>query len=238
VSVKLSIVLPCYNEAENLPVLLAGYRQVWEDLPAELILVDNGSTDHTAQVLAQELARPELAFARSVSVPVNRGYGHGLMVGLQAAQGEYLAFSHADMQCSPADVFAAYHQLLAEPDSTRVLVKGKRGKRDFAASLTTNGMAAISSMVLLTPLTDINAQPKLFHHSHLARLTRPPDGFQFDLYLLYQARRAGLRILTLPVHFGERLHGQSKSAFNILARYRTIWAMIVYVFRLRIGVSG
>jgi glycosyltransferase involved in cell wall biosynthesis len=235
---QLSIVLPCYNEADNLSVLLDGYRQVWQDLPAELILVDNGSTDHTAQILTQELKRPELAFARIVKVSQNRGYGYGLYTDLQAAQGQFLAFSHADMQCSPADVFAAYHKLMAEPDPTRSLVKGKRGKRDFAASLITNGMAALASMVLLTPLTDINAQPKLFHHSHLARLTRPPDGFQFDLYVLYEARRAGLRLLTLPVHFGERLHGESKSAFNILARYRTIWATIVYLFRLRLGVTG
>jgi len=46
---RLSIILPCYNEADNLPLLLNAYCQVWQDLPAELILVDNGSTDHTAE---------------------------------------------------------------------------------------------------------------------------------------------------------------------------------------------
>jgi len=231
----LSIILPCYNEAGNLPLLLEAYRQVWRDLPAELILVDNGSTDSTAAVLAGELARPEFAFARSVRVPQNRGYGHGILTGLQAARGEFLAFSHADMQCSPADVFRAYDRLLAAPNPSQTLVKGKRTARDASASLVTNGMAALASTVLLTPLTDINAQPKLFHRSHLARLTRPPDGFQFDLYVLYRARQAGLTLLTIPVVFGERVHGQSKSAFNILARYRTIWATITYIFKLRFG---
>jgi glycosyltransferase involved in cell wall biosynthesis len=234
-NLQLSIVLPCYNEADNLPLLLKAYRQIWEDLPAELILVDNGSTDHTAEVLAQLLSRPEFDFARSVRVAQNRGYGHGLYTGLQAADGQFLATSHADMQCSPADLFAAYHKIIAQPDPTRTLVKGKRGKRDLTASLVTNGMALLASTILLTPLTDINAQPKLFPRSHLARLTHPPDGFQFDLYLLYQARCAGLQILTVPVIFGERAHGQSKSAFNLLARYRTIWAMIVYIFQLRFG---
>jgi glycosyltransferase involved in cell wall biosynthesis len=231
----LSIILPCYNEADNLPLLLEGYRQVWRDLPAELILVDNGSTDATAAVLASELARPEFAFARSVRVPQNRGYGHGILTGLQAAAGEFLAFSHADMQCSPADVFRAYDRLLAAPNPGQTLVKGKRAARHASASLVTNGMAALASTVLLTPLTDINAQPKLFHRSHLARLTRPPDGFQFDLYVLYRARQAGLTLLTIPVVFGERIHGQSKSAFNIFARYRTIWATITYIFKLRFG---
>lgn len=237
--VSLSIVLPCYNEADNLPLLLEGYRQVWEaDLLAELVLVNNGSTDDTAAVLERELHRPELAFARAIHVTHNRGYGQGIHSGLQAAQGEFLAFSHADMQCRPADVFKAYHQLAAEPNPTQALIKGKRGPRDFSASLVTNTMSLLASTVLGMNLTDINAQPKVFHRSHLHRLTQPPDGFQFDLYVLYTARRAGLKILTLPVVFGQRAHGQSKWAFSFLSRYRTIWATITYIFRLRLGGAG
>ena len=234
-SIRLSIVLPCYNEAENLPLLLQSYQQAWQDLPAELILVNNGSTDNSAEVLARELKKPELSFARTVEVKQNQGYGYGIFTGLQAAKGEFIGYSHADMQCSPADVFAAYHKLVSQADPSRVLVKGKRQQRELSASLVTNGMALIASVVLATKLTDVNAQPKLFHHSHLQRLTQPPNGFQFDLYVLYQARRAGLRIETIPVFFGERVHGESKWAANIFSRYRTIWAMIVYIFSLRFG---
>ncbi|MBE7553506.1 MAG: glycosyltransferase [Anaerolineales bacterium] len=234
-NICLSIVLPCYNEADNLPLLLKGYRQVWRDLPAELILVDNGSTDPTPAVLARELVRPELAFARTVRVPQNRGYGHGLYTGLRAARGEFVAFSHADMQCSPADVFRAYDRLRTAPNPDQTLVKGQRSGREFSAVLITAGMSLLASTVLLTLLTDINAQPKVFHRSHLDRLTEPPDGFQFDLYVLYRARQAGMKILTIPVVFGERMHGQSKSAFNVFARYRTIWAIVTYIFRLRFG---
>lgn len=232
---KLSIVLPCYNEAGNLPLLLEAYQQVWEDLPAELILVDNGSTDHTADVLARELQQPAFSFAKTVRVPQNRGYGHGILTGLQAAQGEIVGYSHADMQCSPADVFAAYHKLVAQSNPAGALVKGRRGSREFSASLVTHGMALLASAVLVTKLTDINAQPKVFHRSHLERLTQPPDGFQFDLYVLYRARRAGLKILTVPVVFEQRAHGESKWAANIFSRYRTIWATIVYIFQLRFG---
>jgi glycosyltransferase involved in cell wall biosynthesis len=236
---RLSVVLPCYNEADNLPPLLERYAQTWQAqaLPAELILVDNGSTDHTPEVLRRELARPELAFARVVTVPKNRGFGHGTFTGLQAARGTVLGFSHADMQYAPQDLFDAYHCLQQSPDPTRVLVKGKRAARGASASLVTNTMAVLASAVLLMPLTDINAQPKVFHRSHLARLTRPPDGFQFDLYVLYTARRAGLRVLTVPVVFGQRAHGQSKWAFSFVSRYRTIWATIVYIFKLRLGAA-
>ena len=80
--IRFSIVLPCYNEADNLPLLLERYQQVWEDLPTELILVDNGSTDQTAQVLERELSRPGMAFVRTVQVPINQGYGYGIYAGL------------------------------------------------------------------------------------------------------------------------------------------------------------
>lgn len=233
-TLRLSVVLPCYNEAGNLPPLLARYAETWraQGLAAELILVDNGSTDDTPQVLARELARPELTFARVVRVAHNRGFGHGTFTGLQAARGEVVGFSHADMQYSPQDLFDAYHCLRQAPDPTKVLVKGKRAARGLGPSLVTNTMAALASAVLLMPLTDINAQPKVFHRSHLARLRRPPDGFQFDLYVLYTARRAGLTVLTVPVVFGKRAHGQSKWAFSLASRYRTIWATIVYIFKL------
>jgi glycosyltransferase involved in cell wall biosynthesis len=239
-ALRFSVILPCYNEAANLPPLLAAYAREWRarGLPAELILVDNGSTDDTPQVLERELARPELAFARAVRVPVNRGFGHGTFMGLQAARGDVLGFSHADMQYQPGDLFAAYHCLMAQPEPQRALVKGKRAPRGLSASLVTNTMAALASSVLLMPLTDVNAQPKVFHRSHLARLTRPPDGFQFDLYVLYTARRAGLKVLSVPVVFGRRGHGQSKWAFSFVSRYRTIWATIVYIFKLRFGMAG
>jgi glycosyltransferase involved in cell wall biosynthesis len=233
--VQLSVVLPCYNEADNLPALLAGYRAVWPKFPAELILVDNGSTDATAAVLARELARPDYSFARAVRVERNQGYGHGVFTGLQAAHGQFLACSHADMQCAPMDVFRAWDLLIDQSAPDRVLIKGQRGPRGFSANLITNGMAVISSVVLGTRLTDINAQPKLFHRGHLANLPNPPAGFQFDLYLLYRAKKCGLVIETLPVAFGERLHGQSKWAFSLFSRWRTIWATIRYIFALRLG---
>jgi glycosyltransferase involved in cell wall biosynthesis len=230
-----SIVLPCYNEAGNLPPLLERYRAVWEDCPSELILVDNGSTDGTADLLGRELARPELRFARAIRVPKNRGYGHGIHAGLLAARGELVGFSHADMQCDPADLFVAYHRLRVEPDSRRVLVKGKRARRPVGPSTLTHGMAAFASVILGRRLGDINAQPKVFHRDHLERLVAPPDGMPFDLYVLYVALRAGMTIATIPVTFGTRAHGRSKWAFSIASRYRTIAATMLYICRLRMG---
>ena len=233
--VAFSIVLPCYNEADNLPLLLEAYRAVWPGFPAELVLVNNGSTDHTAKVLRRELAKPEYRFARTVLVPRNRGYGFGVATGMLAARGEFIGISHADMQCAAADLFTAYARLISAPCPARTFIKGKRLKRPFGPSLVTNTMSALATLVLLKPLTDINAQPKVFHRSFLAEIPNPPDGFEFDLYLLYRARAAGLKVLTIPVNFGARAHGASKWAFSLASRRRHISATIKFIFQLRFG---
>lgn len=230
---RLSIVLPCYNEAASLPGLLAGYRETWPEYPAELILVDNGSTDSTAAVLEQELARPENHFARMVRIERNRGYGHGIATGLAAAKGNFLAWSHADLQCPAGDVFRAYEQLQRLPEPTRALVKGRRGWRGLGAFLLTHGMSLIASTVLGMSLVDINAQPKVFHRSLVEKLQAPPDGFEFDLYVLFHAKREGFTESLLEVRFDERRHGESKWAFSILSRYRTIFRVFRYILRLR-----
>jgi glycosyltransferase involved in cell wall biosynthesis len=229
---KLSIVLPCYNEADNLPILVEGYRAVWEDLPAELILVDNGSTDHTKDVLASVVNAP---FVRSVRVPVNRGYGHGIHTGLTAATGEVVGFSHADMQCPPGDLFRAYHALIARPDPKTAIIKGKRAARPWQDEMVTGGMGLIASTVLGLPLSDINAQPKVFTRDLRDRLTSPPDGFEYDLYVLHTALTSGCALETIPVTFGERAHGESKWKFSLFSRWRTILRVMRYIFALRRG---
>ena len=234
-NIRLSIVLPCYNEAENLPMLLERYREVWRDLPAELILVNNGSTDTTAEVLERELARPEMSFARTVLVPENIGYGHGIHTGVLAAEGEYIAFSHADMQCSPKDVFRAFRALITTGEPKGCIIKGRRAPRDFGAEVVTRTMGLLASVVLRMYLRDINAQPKVFHRSLLDHMADAPTGFQYDLYVLYTAKKNGRKLMTIPVEFGERAHGQSKWAFNVIARYKTIWSIVEYIFRLGFG---
>ncbi|MES2201634.1 MAG: glycosyltransferase family 2 protein [candidate division FCPU426 bacterium] len=230
---RLSVVLPCYNEAANLPLLLRRYKAVApKGLAFELVLVDNGSTDDSAAVLKKELAKPAYAFARSVRVIKNRGYGFGIFSGLKAAQGEVLAFSHADMQCDPASVFQAY-DAYRQAGGGSILVKGKRQGRERSQQWVTNAMSVLASVVLGRKMTDINAQPKLFPAELMERLGRAPYGFEFDVYVMQRALSAGYRLITVPVVFGARAHGQSKWAATFFSRWRTMLRVALYLFKLR-----
>lgn len=230
---QLSIILPCYNEAENLALVLQNYRTAGKGFDFELVLVNNGSTDHTAKALEKELAKPEYAFARTVLVEKNIGYGYGIMTGLRVGRGEFLAFSHADMQCSAEDVFIAYKKLISLQNPQKAIIKGRRRGREFVPRTVTYVMGLIASSILFMRLSDVNAQPKVFHKSMLEKLSDPPLEFELDLYILYKARRLKFVIETIPVIFHKRLHGESKSAYNFFARWKTILKTLQYISKLR-----
>ena len=80
---RFSLVIPCYNEAATLPLLLERCRELAATPGVEVILVDNGSTDGSAEVLAGLLL--QYPGCRSIRVERNKGYGFGILEGLRAA---------------------------------------------------------------------------------------------------------------------------------------------------------
>ena len=98
---RFSLVIPCYNEAANLPLLLDRCKNLVAIPDVEVILVDNGSTDNTSEVLENLL--PQHPGCRSIRVEKNQGYGFGILSGLNAAEGQILGWTHADMQTDPSD---------------------------------------------------------------------------------------------------------------------------------------
>ncbi len=203
----LSIIVPCYNEKENIPLILERFLQIIGDRPIEVLLVDNGSTDGSASVF--ETLVPKYPFARCITVPINQGYGYGIICGLKQAKGDYIGWTHADMQTDPKDVASAYDLLISEPVHN-VFLKGRRKKRPFIDRFFTVGMSLYETFYLGTPLWDINAQPNLFPKSFFDGLKNFPDDFSLDLYMYYMARYSGMTIKRFDVLFTERIHGQSK----------------------------
>ncbi len=239
---SLSVVVPCYNEEKNIPLIIARFKEALSrytgSAPVEIILVNNGSLDQSAAIMEKEIESSGSKQFRIETVKVNQGYGFGILSGLRAAKGDVLAWTHADMQTDPYDVFLAfehYKSTLAakgcKPDA--ILVKGRRIGRKFGEWAFTLGMSFISSVILQSLLFDINAQPKLFHRSLFQSLKDPPWDFSLDLYLLYTARFRGIKIHTIDVRFVPRIHGESKWAFSFKSKYKTILRTIRYIIGLR-----
>lgn len=231
----LSLVIPCYNESANLPLLVERVHQAFRSFPPEkfeLILVENGSKDdsfHSMQALAKLHA-----FIRVHRIEKNQGYGHGVFQGLLQAKQDLVAYTHADLQCDPGDVLNAYRQFLQHlSDGGHYLIRGKRQGRPLSAWLFSRFFEVIGLLLLSRWIYEINAQPKLFHRKLLAQLLEPPVDFTFDLYLLLEARRMGWKSASVPVLFPDRKHGVSNWAGSFRSKLRTVLTYIRFMLRYR-----
>ena len=143
---KLSLIIPCYNESQNLPLLIDRCRDLFRiDKNVQIIIVDNGSTDNTSQVL-DDLTFG-LNFIKKVRVTHNKGYGHGILSGLKEASGEILCWTHADMQTDICDVLEGLKIFNKESNIKDLFIKGKRRKRPLADNIFTIGMSVFETVL-------------------------------------------------------------------------------------------
>lgn len=231
---KLSLIIPCYNEAANLPLLLNRCASLGEYQNIEVVLVDNGSTDNSPEVLQNLL--PKYPHCRSIRVPVNQGYGYGILSGLQAATGTLLAWTHADMQTDPNDVLRAL-TIFERHGNENIYIKGRRIKRPLADVFFTIGMSVFETLLLRTRLWDINAQPNMFSRGFFESWENPPYDFSLDLYVYFTARAHGLTVCRFPVEFGERAHGVSHWNINWAAKMKFIRRTIDFSLELKKRLS-
>ncbi|HBE03157.1 MAG: hypothetical protein A2096_01080 [Spirochaetes bacterium GWF1_41_5] len=229
----LSVIIPCYNEARNIPFLLGRISDLINNFPnLEIILVNNGSTDNTEEEFNKIKNPKPYNGIKTVLVPVNLGYGWGILSGLKEASGDFLGWTHADLQTDLHDLAAGFKRLMEYHEPELAIVKGRRKNRPFFDQVFSCGMQIISSLVLGAALCDINAQPKIFPRSLYLQMKNPPHDFSLDLYLLYLAKIKRYKILEIPVFFGKRRFGEAKGGGSIKTKIPLIKRTFSYIFRL------
>ncbi len=230
--IQLSIVVPCYNEGENLPLLARRFADAYAAKKGiELVLVDNGSEDGSRAIMRALVAKDKRI--RIVSIKKNIGYGNGIWQGLRKARGEYLCWTHADLQTDIGDPLEAYLLAQAQNEPQRCFTKGQRKGRPLIDRIFTAGMSMFETLMLKDFLHDINAQPNLFHRNLLKDIHDPPKDFSFDLYVYCMAKKKGYKVMRFPVLFVSRLHGQSSWNTGLGAKMRFMRRTISYTFALK-----
>ncbi len=228
---KLSIVVPCYNEAKSIPLLLERFDEVLPNDDIEVILVNNGSTDESQSVIDACIGK--YPFVQPLRVEKNQGYGFGVLSGLREARGTFMGWTHADLQTDPRDVVTALRLIEQHGDSERLYIKGNRKNRPWVDRVFTIGMSLFESVYLQARLNDINAQPNVFHRSFYESWDSPPFDFSLDLYALYRARKRGLEIVRFPVMFPERLHGESSWNTSLKSKWGFIKRTVQFSSKLK-----
>lgn len=228
---RLSIVVPCYNEEKNIPLILEKFNEVINRDDIEVLLVNNGSTDNSKNIMNKLI--PNFTFARVVTVENNQGYGFGITSGLKEAQGKFIGYTHADMQTDPADVLKALEIIEKQNNPKNCYVKGDRKGRAIFDHFFTLGMSAFETIYLGEKLWDINAQPNIFHKSFFEKLTNIPKDFSLDLYFLYTAQIQGLEVIRFDVIFPERIHGESSWNTGFSSKWKFIKRTLDFSFKLK-----
>lgn len=232
---KLSIVIPCYNEADNLVGLFERLHVAFgkANFPLEFVLVNNGSQDKSQDIFARLLADSQNDFVKLIEIKKNQGYGYGILAGLNSSKGEFIGWTHADLQTDPLDAVVGYQKLINSPFPEHSLLRGKRMGRHPLDVFFTWGMGLVSSVVLRSSLKDINAQPKIFHRSLLEKMINPPFDFSLDLYLFWIAKKENLQIIEFPVTFSRRRFGEAKGGGTLRGKIKLVKRTWKYIFELR-----
>jgi glycosyltransferase involved in cell wall biosynthesis len=207
---RYSVVIPAYNEEENLEPLLAELLPVMASLPGahEVIVVDDGSTDGTAERLSALRERhPSL---RVLTLARNRGQSAAFAAGFQAARGDVIITLDADLQNDPADI----PRVLAQLDRYAVVCGVRRRRRDNAVRRVSSRVAnAVRRAVIGDGITDTGCSLKAFPAASARRLV-PFDGMHRFLPALLQWQ--GCTVTEVVVAHRPRRAGASK--YNVRNR--------------------
>jgi hypothetical protein len=200
----LSLVIPCYNEEQNIKELFDQISKLENKFSLEVIIVNNGSTDNSVDVINSK--KNVLKNLKIVEIKKNIGFGNGIKEGLKKVTSEIVCYTHGDLQIDLENVYEAF-KAYKKSDSKKIFVKGSRKKRSIVDSTFTFFMSIINSILFRKILYDIHAQPNLFQKSLVKNLDFLPDDMSLDLYMLLNARINNYKILRLEVIVSKRKYG-------------------------------
>lgn len=215
---RYTIVIPCYNEEDNLPLLVDRISSFSKRNDIEFIFVENGSTDNSYALMLSLIK--DLPFIRIVKVEVNQGYGYGLYQGIRAAKGDYIGWIHADLQLAINDVTLFLEQIDNYQGMGKLFLKGTRHNRSFIDYIFTYSQGLFDSILFGLWMFDISAIPTFFDRSLLDRINNVPKDFSIEIYMYVLAKKSGFHVERIPVHLHKRERGKSSWNTGIGSRIK------------------
>ncbi len=226
----ISIVMPCFNEEDCLRTTSRDVLNAFDEagIPLELVLVDNGSRDRTAAIIDELIAegRPVV----KVTVPVNIGYGNGLLEGLKVCTATFVCYLCADGQVAAQEAVRTYQEARAAGRPVMAKVRRRFRKdswrRKLVSVLYNFGMQFVFGWL---GSIDLNGSPKVFPREALAPLQLKSKDWFLDPELMIKAKHLGIRILERDVEGLARAGGKSS------VRYSTCLQFMKNILRYRFG---
>jgi glycosyltransferase involved in cell wall biosynthesis len=223
-SLKLSVLLPIYNEERELAHCL---QMVFaSNTPFEIIAVDDCSTDATPQILARQ-TDPRLRVLRHEQ---NRGKGGGIQTALEHARGDVVIIQDADTEYDPRDwdkLLALYADEIARNANARVVVYGVRNlaSQPLLGHLGNAGLTFITNFLCGTHLRDMETCYKLVPTALMRELRLESRGFEIEPEITAKLAKRGVNFLQAPVSYTPR---KDKKLRRVRDGWRSLMALLRY----------
>lgn len=221
----LSIIIPVYNEVSSIDILLSSVSQ--QNVPGwkkEIIVVDDGSTDGTKNILKKWETQAAVVYKGK-----NEGKGSVVTLGLQRAKGEVILIQDADLEYSPKD----YPVLLAPFENSRVnVVYGSRFlgthlSTMFVYALGNKFVTLITNILYNTNITDMETGYKVFRHTVLKNITITAKRFDFEPEITAKILKSGNQILEVPISYYGRKFSEGKK-LTWVDGLIAVWTLLKY----------
>jgi len=224
---RVSVVIPVYNEKDTLPEIL---RRVHASaLATEILVVDDGSTDGTRQVLADLSPQAGL---RVFLHPSNMGKGAAVRTGIQNATGEVILIQDADLEYNPRD----YPQLLKPlEDGMADVVYGSRflgaprRVTMFWHMLANQLLTLATNLLYNSILSDMETGYKVFRAEVIQNIRLRASRFDFEPEITAKLLKRRARIFEVPISFNPREYSEGKK-IKLGDAFAAVWALLKYRF--------
>jgi glycosyltransferase involved in cell wall biosynthesis len=207
--VILSVVIPCYNEARTVEGLVRRVREL--PLQTEIVIVDDGSTDGTREILNR--LKAEGVVDRLVLQPQNRGKGAALRTGFAAATGDVVVVQDADLEYDPAELPGLLQPILqgkADAVYGSRFLGGPHRVHLFWHYAGNKGLTFLSNILTDLNLTDMETCYKMVRRDLLVTLPLKCDRFGIEPELTARLAQAGARIYEAPISYHGRSYAEGK----------------------------
>ena len=221
-----SIILPTYNERENLPIIACLIHRTFSALPAddyEVVVVDDASPDNTLGV-AQSLQK-SFGHMTIVSRPGKLGLGTAYAAGLEKAKGDRIILMDADLSHHPRFIPSMMQVMNTTKchivTGTRYAPGGGVSGWDLKRKITSKGANILADILLNPGVSDLTGSFRLYERATLETILKNVTctGYAFQMEIVVLAKKAGYRIEEVPISFVDRLYGESKLGTKEILMY-------------------
>lgn len=223
---KLSVVIPVYNEINTILDVLERVRSV--DLPKEIIVVDDCSTDGTREILKSIPPSEDL---RIILQPKNQGKGAALRAGFAAVSGDIVVVQDADLEYDPAEYGSLIQPILAGKADVVYgsrFLGGPHRVLLFWHSVGNWFLTTLSNMLTDLNLTDMETCYKVFRADVLKKITLRENRFGFEPEFTAKVSKARCRIYEVPISYSGRDYTEGKKI-----GWKDGVAAIYFIFKYR-----